>query len=90
MKYFVLYCFAVSILSILLTVYDKHASKERPRSRVPEAVLISFSALGGSAAMYITMKLIRHKTKHIKFMLGIPAIMFCQFLTVGIIYYNIV
>ena len=28
--------------------------------------------------MYITMLLIRHKTKHIKFMLGIPIIMVFQ------------
>ena len=46
--------------------------------RVPEALLLLLSALGGSLAMYITMLLIRHKTKHIKFMLGIPIIMVFQ------------
>ena len=46
--------------------------------RVPEAALLLLSALGGSLAMYITMLLIRHKTKHIKFMLGIPIIMVFQ------------
>jgi uncharacterized membrane protein YsdA (DUF1294 family) len=29
--------------------------------------------VGGALPMYITMKLIRHKTKHKKFMLGLPA-----------------
>ena len=42
------------------------------------AALLLLSALGGSLAMYITMLLIRHKTKHIKFMLGIPIIMVFQ------------
>jgi uncharacterized membrane protein YsdA (DUF1294 family) len=34
--------------------------------------------LGGSVAMFITMQIIRHKTKHVKFMLGIPVIMVLQ------------
>jgi uncharacterized membrane protein YsdA (DUF1294 family) len=36
------------------------------------------SLLGGSVAMFATMLMIRHKTKHLKFMLGIPAIMILQ------------
>ena len=36
------------------------------------------SALGGSVTMYITMLIIRHKTRHIKFMLGIPVIIMIQ------------
>jgi len=88
MKYLIFYIAVISVISIILTGYDKFASKARPRSRVPEAVFILFSALGGSMTMYITMHLIRHKTKHIKFMLGIPLIMICQFLTVGIVYYS--
>ena len=34
--------------------------------------------LGGSAAMFVTMLIIRHKTKHPKFMIGIPVIMAVQ------------
>jgi uncharacterized membrane protein YsdA (DUF1294 family) len=36
------------------------------------------SALGGSAAMLLTMFLIRHKTRHAKFMIGIPVILTLQ------------
>ena len=42
--------------------------------RVPEATLMLISALGGAVAMYVTMRIIRHKTKHKKFMWGIPLI----------------
>ena len=35
-------------------------------------------ALGGAGAMLITMLMIRHKTKHIKFMLGLPIILVFQ------------
>lgn len=67
----------LSLISIFVTVYDKISAKKGKR-RVPEAVLMLLAALGGSAAMYITMLTIRHKTKHIKFMLGIPIIMLFQ------------
>ena len=36
------------------------------------------SALGGSVAMFVTMLMIRHKTRHSKFMIGIPIIILFQ------------
>ena len=53
-------------------------SKHNPRHRTREATLLLLSALGGSVAMFVTMLLIRHKTKHKKFMIGIPAILVLQ------------
>ena len=58
--------------------YDKIAATKRPKHRTPEATLLFISVLGGSVAMYITMQVIRHKTKHAKFMIGIPVIMLLQ------------
>lgn len=66
-----------SLVSIFTTIHDKRMAK-RGGWRVPEATLLMLSALGGSFAMYITMLLIRHKTKHMKFMAGIPIIMLLQ------------
>ena len=68
---------AVSLAAVIATVCDKIWAI-RHQWRVPEKWLLILSALGGSAAMYITMLLIRHKTRHIKFMLGIPIIMLFQ------------
>ncbi|MDR1691919.1 MAG: DUF1294 domain-containing protein [Oscillospiraceae bacterium] len=71
-------CLAVvSLLAIGITVFDKRAAKRGAR-RVPERTLLLVSAVGGSVAMYVTMRLIRHKTKHLKFMLGIPLIIAAQ------------
>jgi uncharacterized membrane protein YsdA (DUF1294 family) len=80
-----LYFFAVSFIAVCLTVYDKLSAKARGR-RVPEATLLLFSLLGGSAAMLITMLLIRHKTRHIKFMAGIPFIMAIQTVFIFMLY----
>lgn len=67
-----------SLISIILTVYDKIAAKKRPQSRIRERTLMLWSAVGGSLAMFVTMQLIRHKTKHKLFMIGIPVIMLLQ------------
>lgn len=72
---FLAYIALISLISIIVCIYDKGISKKnKAELRVPEKTLMLLSAIGGSVAMYITMLLIRHKTKHVKFMLGIPLI----------------
>ncbi len=79
------YVAIISIISVIMTIKDKSCAK-KGKWRVPEKTLFILSALGGSVAMYITMKTIRHKTQHKRFMIGIPAIMVVQaILIAGII-----
>ena len=68
----------VSGVGVVLTVYDKIAAKIAQRRRVPEAVLVTFGALGGALPMYIVMQLIRHKTRKPKFSVGFPAMIVLQ------------
>ena len=72
------YIAVVSLVSVIVCIYDKIASKHMTKHRTREASLLFFSAIGGSVAMLITMLLIRHKTKHAKFMVGIPLIIAAQ------------
>ena len=72
------YLLIISIVSVCVTVYDKWAAKKRPKERTRESTLLLLSALGGSVAMLLTMFSIRHKTKHMKFMIGIPLIILLQ------------
>lgn len=73
-----IYFAAISLVALSVTVYDKWAAKKRPKHRTPERTLLILSVLGGSVFMYLTMKVIRHKTQHKKFMIGIPVIIFLQ------------
>lgn len=73
-----IYLLSVNILAIILTIYDKIASKKFRKNRIRENVLLLIGALGGAVSMYITMKLIRHKTRHKKFMAGLPIILILQ------------
>ena len=67
----------MSVISIIATVKDKICAIKDKR-RTPEKKLLLLSALSGSVAMLLTMLVIRHKTKHLKFMIGIPIIIVLQ------------
>ena len=71
--YIVIYFAGVSLWAIGLTMHDKKAAKSGSW-RIKERTLLLVSAIGGSVTMLATMRIIRHKTKHSKFMVGIPVI----------------
>ena len=78
-KIILIYLAAISVISVTVCIYDKLISKKnRVELRIPERNLLILSALGGSVAMYIAMQITHHKTKHAKFMIGIPVIMLLQ------------
>ena len=77
MIYLAIYLAFISLVAIIMTVSDKRRARQH-RWRISEAALLLVSALGGSIAMLLTMLLIHHKTKHLKFMLGIPLIIVAQ------------
>lgn len=66
-----LYYSAVSLIAVVITVLDKIHAKLGKR-RIPEDFLLTWGLLGGALSEYLTMQIIRHKTKHKKFMIGLP------------------
>ncbi len=77
MRFLFIYLAGISLLGILLTAKDKYAA-QRGAWRVPERTLFTISILGGCPAVYLTMRLIHHKTLHKRFMWGLPAIFVLQ------------
>lgn len=80
---FLCWILVISLISIIITLYDKWAAKKRPKHRTRERTLLLLSALGGSIAMLLTMHGIRHKTQHKKFMIGIPVIILLQVILIA-------
>lgn len=74
---FLIYLLVINFYAVVITVSDKKLAKSGAM-RVPEKKLFITVALGGSLGMYITMRKIRHKTLHKRFMIGIPLIMAAQ------------
>ena len=75
------YLALISLVSTAVTIVDKHRAAHSRGRRVPENTLILLAAAGGAGAMLITMLMIRHKTRHSKFMLGLPIILLFQAVT---------
>ena len=76
-KILIAYFVAISLASCVLTIIDKISAAKKKR-RISEKTLVFLAVLGGSVAMYITMKLVRHKTRKSKFMIGLPFIFMLQ------------
>lgn len=71
MKYIALYLCIINALAFLLMLIDKQKAKKN-RWRIPEATLLGVSAIGGSVGGLLGMCLLRHKTLHKRFSIGIP------------------
>lgn len=76
-KLIFVYLAFISITTIVITIIDKINAKQGNR-RIPEDFLLTLALLGGSIAEYFTMKIIRHKTRHNKFMVGLPVLIAIQ------------
>ncbi len=72
-----LYLLIINAISFLLMLVDKYKARKN-LWRIPEATLITSALLGGSIGALIGMYTVRHKTKHLKFTLGIPFILIAQ------------
>lgn len=72
-----LYLILINAAGFLLMLADKLKAK-RGAWRIPEKTLLGVAAAGGSVGSLLGMYLFRHKTKYIKFTLGIPLILAAQ------------
>lgn len=77
MKYFLLYLLLINAAAFLLMLMDKQRAR-RNRWRIPERTLLGAAILGGSIGALMGMYTMHHKTRHLKFTLGVPAILIAQ------------
>lgn len=76
-KILVLYIVFVNLYGIIIMYIDKKRSING-RWRISEAKLFGAALLLGSPGILCGMYLFRHKTKHIRFVVGIPLILLIQ------------
>lgn len=76
-KLILLYLLIVNAVSFLLMLVDKHKARKK-LWRIPESTLLLSAVIGGSIGSLAGMYTFRHKTRHLKFTLGIPAILIVQ------------
>lgn len=64
----------INIVTLVTFWIDKNLAQNN-KFRIQESSLVLLSALGGAAGGLAAMYLFRHKTKHAKFFLGLPALL---------------
>ncbi len=79
MKILLVYLFTVNALGFVLMLIDKQKAK-RNLWRIPEATLMTVAIIGGSLGTLMGMRIFRHKTLHLKFSLGVPALLMAHIL----------
>ena len=65
-------------LSFLILMYEDKKRAINKSWRISESNLICIAIIGGSIGVFCGMNAFRHKTKHNKFSIGVPGIMFLQ------------
>ena len=76
-----LYLVTINAIAFLLMLVDKYKAKKN-LWRIPEATLMGVAAIGGSFGALVGMYTVRHKTRHKKFTVGIPALLIIQILII--------
>ena len=72
-----LYLIVINAAGFGIMLADKRRAKKKAW-RIPEATLMGIAAMGGSLGCLLGMYAFRHKTKHLKFTLGVPALLLLQ------------
>ena len=77
MEYLFAYLLLINAAGFLIMLIDKRKAIRR-RWRIREKTLFLTAAIGGSIGSIMGMYTFRHKTKHLQFTLGMPAILIVQ------------
>ncbi|MFK7903124.1 MAG: DUF1294 domain-containing protein [Nitratireductor sp.] len=74
---FLLYLTGINVFAFVIFCYDKYMSI-KGGWRVPEKKLLQLAAIGGSPAIFLSRKLVRHKTRKQPFNKFLLAIVMTQ------------
>lgn len=85
MKYVISAYFIIVNLTAFLAMWRDKRKAKKKAWRTPEKTLFLLALLGGSPGAIAGMYTFRHKTKHIKFVIGMPMILILQIIAVGAI-----
>ena len=79
-----IYLLIINAVGFGVMLYDKYLAKNN-LWRIPETTLMGIAIIGGSIGSLAGMYTVRHKTRHLKFTIGIPLILAVQVLLAVVI-----
>lgn len=84
LKIALVYLVLINVLGFAQMGLDKRRARKE-KWRVPEARLFLVALLGGSLGSWLGMQVFHHKTKHITFVVGMPAILLMQIIVTAVL-----
>jgi uncharacterized membrane protein YsdA (DUF1294 family) len=85
LKLFMIYLLAVNIVNFCLFAWDKRCA-QKGAWRIREQNLLMWAIIGGSIGGFLGMHVFHHKTLHLKFKYGFPAIILMQIIALFAFY----
>lgn len=77
MDIFLYYFLVINLIGVFIMYSDKQKSR-KGKWRTPENTIFVIASAFGALGVFIGMRMFRHKTKHNKFVIGIPLILAVQ------------
>ena len=84
MYYLFIYLAIINVGAFIVWCTDKYLAIKQKR-RISEKSLFLWALSGGSLGSLCAMHMVRHKTKHLRFVIGIPLILTAQVLAISYI-----
>lgn len=81
MEFILIYLLIVNAAGFFSMLADKLYAKKK-LWRIPEATLLTVALIGGGIGSLLGMYTVRHKTKHLKFTIGVPLILAVQMILI--------
>lgn len=79
------YIIIINIISFFIMLYDKRQAIYH-KFRISEKTIFIVSLLLGGIGTYVGMYVFRHKTKHLKFTIGIPIVIILNIISIFYIF----
>ena len=79
------YIIIINIISFFIMLYDKKQAIYN-NFRISEKTIFIVSLLLGGIGTYVGMYVFRHKTKHLKFTIGIPIVIILNIISIFYIF----
>lgn len=81
------YYISINFIAALMAVSDKRKA-QKGKWRISEISLMLIGFAGGAFGELFAMKKIHHKTRHAKFMIGLPIAVFIHTIIIALIFYK--
>ncbi len=79
--YLFIYLAIINVVAFIVWCTDKYLAVKQ-KYRISEKALFLWALAGGSLGSLCAMHMVRHKTKHLYFVIGIPIILILQVLAI--------